>query len=136
MRLARSGRTHHGTFGRLSFADGLWHTVERKWVNNEPNISCVPAGAYTVHPLTQEFLLLIGGTVAAYSSDLRPPVVTRYSCGIHAANLAVDVKGCIGPGMRRGEIGGVDAVLESRTALAEIVERMDNRPAQLVIYWT
>lgn len=67
MNQATLQRFYHGdvTFGELK----LWfdhkpiYTIERKWQNNEPDVSCIPQGLYNViphnsidHPNTYELL--------------------------------------------------------------------------------
>ena len=39
-----------GTFGTIDLGNRLIHTVEREWLNNEPMVSCIPAGTYDVKP--------------------------------------------------------------------------------------
>lgn len=47
--LERFAYTPHGTLGRLCLPSGIeLYTVEPPWQNNEPNVSCIPEGKYTV----------------------------------------------------------------------------------------
>lgn len=49
--LIRFAYTPEGTFGRLPMPDGMTlFTVERPWLNNAPNVSCIPCGDYTCAP--------------------------------------------------------------------------------------
>ncbi|RKZ67308.1 MAG: hypothetical protein DRQ48_09910, partial [Gammaproteobacteria bacterium] len=36
-----------GTFGELSCELFSFYTIERPWLDNEENISCIPTGVYT-----------------------------------------------------------------------------------------
>lgn len=93
-----------GAFGHC-YHDGefLCDTVERPWLNNMNNISCVPAGMYDIEPFTRpngdKAYLLVNEDIGVYryASD-RPMGKGRYLCLIHKANWMTDVEGCIGPG--------------------------------------
>ncbi len=83
-------------------------TMELPWRNNEPCVSCIPAGVYTVRP---------------YSSPKYPDVFEvvdvpgRSHILIHAGNSTNDSKGCILPGKYFGELNGLPAVLASGESL-------------------
>lgn len=89
-----------GTFGEL-YHQGrlLLVTVERDWRNNEPNVSCVPAGLYTLRRHTSPskgacFALeapSLGVTISGPSQ--------RTHCLVHVANFPHQLAGCIGPGL-------------------------------------
>ena len=38
-----------GTLGVIRFAGEKFYTVERPWLNNQPNVSCVPEDTYQVN---------------------------------------------------------------------------------------
>jgi len=135
-RLSRYESTHHGTFGRLGIGDLRWHTVERQWLDNAPNVSCIPCGVYVIRQLADHYFTIIGGSVALYRADMVSPAVTRHGVGMHAANLATQVKGCIAPGVSRGALGDVPAVISSGQALSEIAMTLNGESAQLIISWT
>ena len=46
--LRRLKEDHRATLGELLNADGkhLCHTLENRWLNNEPRVSCIPPGIY------------------------------------------------------------------------------------------
>lgn len=68
-------------------------SLERGWVDNKKNISCIPVGRY---PLVLE-----------YSNKFRKKlweikdVPNRSECKIHAANYWYQLNGCISPGYNR-----------------------------------
>jgi hypothetical protein len=49
-RLVRSSTGDEGTFGQLYIGDAILHTAELPWRDNQPNISCIPAGTYLCLP--------------------------------------------------------------------------------------
>ncbi len=86
-------------------------TMELPWRNNEPRVSCIPAGVYTVRP---------------YSSEKYPDVFevvdvpSRTDILIHVGNTTNDSKGCILPGKYFGEPNGLPAVLASGESLKRL----------------
>ena len=131
----RSGK--HGTVGVLC-APGLPPTavMEPPWRGNRRNRSCIPAGLYEVvpHLSPRHRRCLLVTQVPGRSHIL-----------FHAGNLGGDVergwhthtKGCLLPGLRRGEmsVGGrrQRAVLASRPALRRLMEWAAGRPFVLDI---
>ncbi|PHS22020.1 MAG: hypothetical protein COA84_14150 [Robiginitomaculum sp.] len=88
-----------GTFGHLYYKGNcIAVSVECDWVNNEKNISCIPAGIYDLcwHSSTKFGLVLalhnpnLGVTVTGPSH--------RTHCYIHSANYASQLRGCIALG--------------------------------------
>lgn len=89
-----------GTFGTIKDVDGteICKSVERDWQDNQPSISCVPAGLYKLsrvkspkHGVT--YCLVnerLGVTYAGPS--------TRTHILIHVANFPHELEGCIAPG--------------------------------------
>lgn len=105
--LARHTYSPIATLGTLSVRGELLHTIERPWVRNAKNISCIPEGTYTVR---------------RYSSTKYPnawevlDVPGRTHILIHVANYATDVEGCIGLGTEIMET--TYGVAKSRQAMA------------------
>jgi len=63
--------------------------LERPWLNNEPFISCIPAGQYTVHPDSK-------GQFKYYELASVPQ---RSFIEIHPANWVHQLEGCLAPCM-------------------------------------
>lgn len=104
------------TLGEL-FVDGRFagYTVERPWLDNKNNISCVPDGVYDVvfHDSQKH-----GKTVALVNPDLnvyylktdRPMGKGRFLCLLaHVGNKAHDVEGCVALGQFREPEGVVNS---------------------------
>ena len=107
-----------GTFGRLLIGDlELW-TVERPWKDNEPSVSCIPEGEYTLEPHSSskfpDTWALVGETVSHYPE----PGKTRSAILIHVGNTMQDVIGCIAPGERLNE--NVWGVVASKRAMDQL----------------
>jgi hypothetical protein len=101
-----------GTLGKIELEDEVFWTIERPWLDNRPNVSCIPIGLY---PMERRVSPRFGETW------YMPDVPDRTWILMHVANFPKDVQGCIGIGM--GLMGDRIAVADSRKAL-EIFERM------------
>ena len=125
LKLFRFSSGPMGTFGVLGIADPvavandlrlvgltMW-TVERPWVNNERNVSCVPPGVYELKPTFYHR----GG----YSTFELMAVPDRSRILIHRGNTMDDVQGCIAVGDDLGCVGGKWAVLASRDAFTRFM---------------
>jgi hypothetical protein len=89
-----------GTFGELSYqGEVLCVTVERQFKNNAPNISCIPAGMYT---LKKHVSPKFGACFALENSNIGVTIEgpsLRTHCLMHVANWPEQLAGCIAPGM-------------------------------------
>lgn len=79
-------------------------TLERPWLNNKPELSCIPAGAYGFIP---------HNTPAKPRCWEAMSVPGRSDILIHAGNSIIDSLGCILVGM---EVAGT-SILKSQIAL-------------------
>lgn len=120
MILERFAYTPMGVFGRLKFQDKEWFTVEKPWVNNQKNISCIPEGNYTA----SRYLSPTKGRGEVWQLNNVP---NRTNIQIHKGNNEDDVIGCIalgtGLGWVQSENGGRPkwAVTNSRYAMSEFM---------------
>jgi hypothetical protein len=106
------------TLGWLNVYDGpirLFRCacLELPWKDNEPKISCVPAGTYPLHK--------------EYSSAFKDHlwelklVPGRSECKIHSANYPSQLLGCIAPGLIHADLdrdGRLDAAKSKQARLA------------------
>lgn len=124
--------------GILSLNGAQYFTMERPWLQDQPNLSCVPVGTYELVPHTVINGVLAGlQTYALSNPDLgvfpEPPASytgnnpLRVACLIHPANWAFQLEGCIAPGKARGLLMSPQtnslepAVLSSDDAFKEVM---------------
>jgi hypothetical protein len=107
MLLIRQPSTPDGTLGELRDDDNnhLCFTIERPWLDNKPDVSCIPPGRY-------EFSRYISPKHGSVWKANNVP--NRTFIEIHPANLADELEGCIGVGSAIGSIDGKPAVLASQ----------------------
>jgi|TARA_B110000908_G_scaffold117875_1_gene138185 hypothetical protein len=95
-----------GTLGVIKFAGETFYSVERPWLDNEPNVSCVPEGTYDVHWRESPKF--------GHTWELKD-VENRTYILMHVANFPKDVQGCIGLGTSL--MGDTVGVGDSRNAM-------------------
>lgn len=100
--------------------DPIFYTVERPWLNNEPNVSCIPQGVYECHirqsPKNGEVYQL-------------KDVQDRSHIQIHVGNTADQVEGCIAIGMSSGYVEKENkGVLNSIRANSDFKRIMNKEP--------
>ncbi len=139
--LVRTEILPDGVFGQLRGpARTTLCTMEDDWRDNAPRISCIPSGVYVLqrtiyHKHNYETFEVTG-------------VPGRSRILIHPANTEEDVEGCIGVGLRRGQVlvardedtGEVNrvkmAVVASREAFTRLMGWLvDVDEAQLTVEW-
>ena len=82
------------TFGKIDIGGSTVYTCERPWLNNLPNVSCIPLGEYECKPRRYNK----GGYDAVEICD----VEARTHILIHRGNVARHVQGCVLVGTRIG----------------------------------
>lgn len=107
MELVRFASFKDRTIGRLTYNDEHFYTVERPWLDNQQNISCIPTGFYQLIRVDSPRFGPGTWEVAA--------VTGRSHILIHVANTAADVIGCIGLGM--GLFPQLQGVSSSKAAI-------------------
>jgi hypothetical protein len=123
--IVRDEHTATETLGRL-YCDGaqVAYTLELPWLNNANNVSCIPKGTYQVVPRFS----------ARFKSHLHVlNVPGRSFILIHPGNTHKDIEGCILPGLKRGKLGGLNAVLSSRKSMAELLAYVSGKEIELII---
>ena len=107
-----------GTWGKLYDGDRfICYTLERPWLDNKPNVSCVPAGKYAVKPIVsprfgETYCLhsLGNNGVRLYGSSDRTHIL------IHKGNTIDDTAGCIIVGTKFGVLGDQRFIMNSGLA--------------------
>lgn len=131
--LVRQESTDQGTPGVMTIDDQTFNSGELPWKNNESNLSCIPVGAYTCHVSHSEH----------FNRDLYHVlnVPNRTDVMIHPANLFGDTTkgfksqllGCICLGTETGEMEGQMAVMNSKIAIAQFMQLLNNEDFTLII---
>lgn len=98
--LQRFVRTSHGVFGYLHMPRVLLMTVEEEWQDNQPRISCIPAGRY----LCKRRRYHKGG----YDTWEITDVPGRDAILFHKGNTEEDLQGCVALGMNLGVLNVTD----------------------------
>ncbi len=131
--LERFETSDQGTFGKIRIGDKTFFTGELPWRDNQPNISCIPAGTYYCQwTMSHRFKRFM------YQVD---DVNERTGIRIHAANFMGDatlgfrkhLSGCIALGERMAEMGGQKALIISAPAVRKFEELMEHKPFILEI---
>ena len=102
-----------GTFGDIHG----FPCIEREWLNNAPNVSCVPTGTYKLVPHSSqkrhigETWALVNEPLGIYHyPDEDNPMIKRWGILIHIANRPEQLEGCIGVGSHWGVSTGKDTL--------------------------
>ena len=123
------------TIGKLHVdSKFICYTLERPWLDNEPNVSCVPAGNYRMKPHTSPSK---GKTYYLRSLDddsvkLFGPA-KRTHILLHPGNTIEDSAGCILVGDSYGIIDGQIAVMNSKKTFERILNLFKWRDFNLEI---
>lgn len=119
MKLIRDSADAERTYGTLQDDDGtvIVQTLERPWADNAHNISCIPAGTYPAFRFDSPHI--------GYQLFQLANVPDRVGIDIHIGNTPKDTQGCILVGNERGQVGGADAVLQSKAAFKAFMDHLD-----------
>lgn len=101
LKLERQEFTDKQIVGSI-YVDGdfICYSLERPWIDNAPNVSCIPEGIYDLQYHKYKGRLdtyaLIGETVSHYPSDKARNLIL-----IHPANRVEELQGCIATGTEK-----------------------------------
>jgi|TARA_Y100000310_G_scaffold202996_1_gene203258 hypothetical protein len=119
MKLIRFAYFTDRTLGQLHHQDKTWWTIERPWLDNQPNVSCIPTGTY---PLERVDSPRFGPRMWQISR-----VPDRTHILIHVANTADNVMGCVGLGTGLyGDLAGVASSRNAITAFYDLTSKSEN----------
>ena len=109
--LDRKYRKDAPTMGKIVLSKDLTiFTLERPWVNNEHEVSCIPEGIY-VCAFLKDHVTESGTKFRACYKVLNVP--NREGILIHPGNTVDDTRGCILPGLEKNK----ESVLKSVMAI-------------------
>lgn len=100
-------------------------TLENPWKNNEPMVSCIPAGSYECSPFTGQKYK------AVYQVHSVPG---RTYILFHAGNYPSDTHGCILLGMGATSVADRPMVTQSRIAIEKFKKMIGNNDFRLTIH--
>lgn len=124
--LERTDMNEVGAFGHLTLIVGekvfKCVTVERPWLNNEPRISCIPAGHYVLKKRKSPIVKRTSGLEEGWEVTNVP---NRTFIMIHPANLSRQLMGCIAVGRKFGKLENTKAVLSSKVTFLEFMKITD-----------
>lgn len=106
--------------GTLKTKHNTYQVIERPWMNNEQNISCIPTGIYKARFLKQSSS---GRYRNIYHLE---GVKNRTGILIHSGNVVNQSKGCLLIGLKRGVLAGKPAVINSKAALSMLAAEMSS----------
>jgi hypothetical protein len=116
------------TMGVLTLPSGATvRTLERPWISNRTNISCIPEGAYSSEWLERS---ASGKYKRVWHLS---NVESRTGILIHSGNYVRHSTGCILVGLKRGIMGGQEAVLSSRSALNLMRSELEGKDFTLIV---
>lgn len=114
--LKRVAANADGTFGVLLDGDTPFAvTLERKWLDNRAEVSCIPVGVYICKRVNSP---RFGDTFEVTGVSGRSHIL------FHSGNSEDDTKGCILVAEQFGSINGKTAVQVSREGFAEFMARL------------
>lgn len=129
--LIRLTRNAYATYGQFEDAERahLCYTVERPWLDNQHDVSCIPPGVYECHLRDSKRGYPVYGVYG---------VPDRDNIEIHIANLPSELEGCIAVGesfgtatIKSGETG--HGVLGSTVAFGAFMATMAGQPFELTV---
>ncbi len=104
-----------------------FQVLERPWKNNQRNLSCIPAGDYTVTFMERSASGKYRNVYHIQGVEGRSGIL------IHSGNTVNHTLGCLIVGKRRGWLGRRRAVLNSRSGLRQLVDVLGKEPFKLTI---
>lgn len=92
-------------------------TLERPWLNNKQQVSCIPCGVYICKRVKSP---KFGITFEVTNVPNRSHILH------HSGNFVKDTLGCVILGVRFGKINNTIAVLDSKKAFNKFMDKLTN----------
>lgn len=113
---------NNATLGELVLPSGqIIKTLERPWLNNAPNISCIPEGIYYVKWLERSASGKYKRVWHVQGVEGRSGIL------FHAGNYVRNSLGCILTGMSHGYLASERAVLSSGVGLNKMRKELSGK---------
>ena len=132
--ITRTQTSQEGTFGILSTQGFTCYTGELPWANNQHDISCIPSGTY----LAKWAISPSKGLCYHIQNVLNRDNVLIHSgnfCGSLKDGYHSDFLGCIGLGKGIGILNKQQAITQSKIAVNEFQDFMQQQDFTLTIVW-
>lgn len=124
IQLQRFAYSPMGTFGKIIAPSGFsCFTVERPWMGNRQNISCIPEGRYVLRKRYSPVVERTSGGEFTEGWQVTE-VPERTFIMLHPGNHMEHVEGCIAPGLHLGFIQEKWAVTSSRIAFRDLMNAL------------
>ena len=138
MKIERFAHTDFGTFGNLEVQKRgkkfTCFTVERRWLQNERNVSCIPEGAYRMNK--RKSSVVSRTTKGNFKEGWEVTgVPNRSYIMIHPGNTFHDVTGCIAVGEQLGWVRNGLGVTQSILTFNRLMDFLGDGPAELHIFF-
>lgn len=117
-KLTRDHKTPLCTLGTLIISGKVYYTLERPWLDNTPEISCIPTGFYHCRYKSRSN----NGKLTDVYEVLDVP--DRKGVLIHTGNTVADSHGCILLAFGRDIESG--KIINSRVGMADFIETAGN----------
>ena len=132
IQLKRIGYADTFTIGELEFNGYKVSTIERPWLNNQPNISCIPEGTYKLKWRHSNTITRITKGRHTHGYEICN-VPDRSHILLHPGNYSSDVEGCIAVGKGLTVLLGQVAISHSQDTYDKLIERLGKDRSDLVI---
>jgi hypothetical protein len=137
----RFRQSDNATLSKISSPDDddlTLYGLERRWLHNRSDVSCIPAGVYCLVPWTSpahgDVWALVGGTVTPFVDDC-PADAGRWGNLFHSANYWSQLQGCLAPGLDEGSKDGECCVWSSRKAMTRLRGFLGDESAVVYVRW-
>lgn len=130
--LQRIGYADTFTIGTLKYNDLTFATIERPWLDNKRNVSCIPEGTYPLKWRHSNTITRITQGEHTHGYEISD-VPGRSHILFHPGNFSSDVEGCVAVGMGFTVLLGQVAISQSQIAYNRLIKAlgMDTKGLQV-----
>ena len=110
--------------------DFICYSLERPWIDNKSNISCIPEGTYDLqyhkYKARLDTYALTGDTVSHFPSDKARNLIL-----IHPANKVQELQGCIATGLDKKD-GDMVSSAKAHKKLMSVIKDNSVRTIKII----